>query len=39
MPGLMDARTHVMFGTLTQEALLTADLAFVTVAAAKGVPA
>ena len=36
MPGLIDAHTHIMFETLTQEAVLTADLAFVTVAAVKG---
>jgi len=36
MPGLIDAHTHIMFETLTQEAALTADLAFVTVAAVKG---
>jgi imidazolonepropionase-like amidohydrolase len=36
MPGLIDAHTHLMFETLTQEAVLTADLAFVTVAAVKG---
>jgi imidazolonepropionase-like amidohydrolase len=37
MPGLIDAHTHLMFETLTQEAVLTADLAFVTAAAVKGV--
>ncbi len=36
MPGLIDAHIHLMFETLTQEALLTTDLAFVTVAAVKG---
>lgn len=36
MPGLIDAHTHIMFETVTQEAVLTADLAFVTVAAVKG---
>jgi imidazolonepropionase-like amidohydrolase len=36
MPGLIDAHTHIMFETLTQEAVLTADLACVTVAAVKG---
>jgi imidazolonepropionase-like amidohydrolase len=33
MPGLIDAHTHIMFETLTQEAVLTADLAFVTAVA------
>jgi imidazolonepropionase-like amidohydrolase len=36
MPGLIDAHTHIMFETLTQEAVLTADLAFVTAVAVKG---
>ena len=36
MPGLIDAHAHLMFETLAQAAVLTADLAFVTVAAVKG---
>ena len=36
MPGLIDAHTHIMFETLTQEAVLTADLAFITAVAVKG---
>lgn len=36
MPGLIDAHTHLMFETLTQEAVLTADLVFVTTAAVMG---
>lgn len=35
MPGLIDAHTHIMFATLSQAALLTSDLGFVTVAAAR----
>ncbi len=35
MPGLIDAHTHIMFATLPQVALLTSDLGFVTIAAAR----
>lgn len=35
MPGLIDAHTHIMFISLPQVALLTADVAFVNLAAAK----
>jgi len=35
MPGLIDAHTHLMFETLPQTALLTADIEFVTVAAVR----
>ncbi len=35
MPGLIDAHTHIMFSTLPQAALLTADLGFVGIAAGK----
>ena len=35
MPGLIDAHTHIMFATLPQVALLTADIGFVNVAAVK----
>lgn len=35
MPGLIDAHVHVMFATLPQTTLVTADLAFVTTAAVK----
>lgn len=35
MPGLIDAHTHIMFSTLPQAALLTADIGFVSIAAAK----
>ncbi len=35
MPGLIDAHTHLMFETLPQAAILTADIGFVTIAAAK----
>ncbi len=36
MPGLIDAHTHIMFETVTQEVVLTTDLAFITVASVKG---
>jgi imidazolonepropionase-like amidohydrolase len=36
MPGLIDAHTHLMFATLPQVAVLTSDLGFVNIAAAKG---
>ncbi|MDC8785835.1 metal-dependent hydrolase family protein [Roseateles koreensis] len=35
MPGLIDAHTHVMFATVPQMAILTADLGFINVAATK----
>lgn len=35
MPGLIDAHTHIMFATLSQAAILTSDIGFVNVAAAK----
>jgi imidazolonepropionase-like amidohydrolase len=35
MPGLIDAHTHIMFATLPQLAVLTADVGFVNVAAVK----
>jgi imidazolonepropionase-like amidohydrolase len=35
MPGLIDAHTHIMFATLPQAALLTADIGFVNVAAGR----
>lgn len=35
MPGLIDAHTHIMFISLPQVALLTADVGFVNLAAAK----
>ena len=35
MPGLIDAHTHIMFETVPQMAILTADIEFVTVAAVK----
>jgi imidazolonepropionase-like amidohydrolase len=35
MPGLIDAHVHLMFGTLPQLAVLTADVGFVHIAAAK----
>jgi imidazolonepropionase-like amidohydrolase len=35
MPGLIDAHTHIMFISLPQVALLTADIGFVNLAAAK----
>jgi imidazolonepropionase-like amidohydrolase len=34
-PGLIDAHTHIMFATVPQLAVLTADISFVTVAATK----
>src|SRR6185437_12644581 len=36
MPGLIDAHTHLMFETLPKTALMTADIEFVTIAAAHG---
>jgi imidazolonepropionase-like amidohydrolase len=36
MPGLIDAHTHIMFETISQIAILTAEIEFVTVAAVKG---
>ena len=35
MPGLIDGHTHVMFATVPQLALLTADIGFVNIAAGK----
>ena len=35
MPGLIDAHTHIMFSTLPQVALLTADIGFVNLVAGK----
>ncbi|MGH8335296.1 MAG: amidohydrolase family protein, partial [Gammaproteobacteria bacterium] len=35
MPGLIDAHTHIMFISLPQVALLTADVGFINLAAAK----
>lgn len=35
MPGLIDAHTHIMFATMPQVALLTADIGFVNVAATR----
>lgn len=35
MPGLIDAHTHIMFATVPQLALLTADVGFVNVAAVR----
>jgi imidazolonepropionase-like amidohydrolase len=35
MPGLIDAHTHLMFATLPQVALLTADIGYVQIAAGK----
>jgi imidazolonepropionase-like amidohydrolase len=35
MPGLIDAHTHIMFETVSQVAILTADIGFVNVAAVK----
>ena len=36
MPGLIDAHTHLMFETVPQMVVLTADIGFVNVAAGKG---
>jgi len=35
MPGLIDAHTHLMFATLSRQALLTGDIGFLNVAATK----
>ncbi len=35
MPGLIDAHTHVMYATLSQQTLLTGDIGFVNVAATR----
>ena len=35
MPGLIDAHVHIMFATIPQLAVLTGDIGFVNVAAAK----
>ena len=35
MPGLIDAHTHIMFATVPQVAVLTADVGFLNVAAVK----
>jgi len=35
MPGLVDAHVHLMFATIPQVALLTADIGFVQIAASK----
>jgi imidazolonepropionase-like amidohydrolase len=39
MPGLIDAHAHVMFAHLTQAQLLTADVGFINLAAAKAAEA
>jgi imidazolonepropionase-like amidohydrolase len=36
MPGMIDAHTHLMFATVPQAAVLTADLGYVQIAAGKG---
>jgi imidazolonepropionase-like amidohydrolase len=36
MPGLIDAHVHLMFGTISQMALLTGDVGFMNVAAVRG---
>jgi imidazolonepropionase-like amidohydrolase len=36
MPGLIDVHSHIMFGTLKQEQILTSELGFLTVVAVKG---
>ena len=36
MPGLIDAHTHLMFATLPQMVVLTADIGYVNLAAGKG---
>jgi imidazolonepropionase-like amidohydrolase len=36
MPGLIDAHTHMMFATVPQLTLLTADIGFINIAAGKG---
>jgi imidazolonepropionase-like amidohydrolase len=35
MPGLIDSHTHVMFATVPQMVLLTADIGFINIAASK----
>lgn len=35
MPGLIDAHVHIMFSSISQVGLLTSDLSFVTLAAAR----
>jgi len=35
MPGLIDAHTHIMFASLPQAALLTADIGFINLAAGR----
>lgn len=35
MPGLIDAHTHVMYATLSQQTLLTSDIGFINVAATR----
>jgi imidazolonepropionase-like amidohydrolase len=35
MPGLIDAHTHIMLATMSQTALLTADVGFINLAAGK----
>lgn len=35
MPGLIDAHTHVMYATLSQQAILTSDIGFLNVAATR----
>ena len=35
MPGLIDAHTHMMFASLSQMAVLTADIGFINIAAGK----
>jgi imidazolonepropionase-like amidohydrolase len=36
MPGLIDAHTHIMFATVTQDMVLTADVPFIAAVAVKG---
>ncbi|EIC21032.1 metal-dependent hydrolase family protein [Thiorhodovibrio frisius] len=35
MPGLIDAHTHVMYATLSQQTLLTSDIGFLNIAATR----
>ena len=35
MPGLIDAHTHIMFATVSQQTVLTSDIGFLNVAAVK----
>ncbi len=36
MPGLIDAHTHIMFATVSQQSLPTSDVGDIKVAAVKG---